>query len=94
MMYTPHPVDLTGIKLDITLQNDIEKIAKNIHETWAKQRQDQGWGYSETYDAVSKKHPCMVEYNDLPESERDIDRATVVQTIKMLLWMGYEIRKE
>ena len=30
---------------------------------------------------------------DLPETEKDLDRATVTQTIKMLLYLGYEIKK-
>lgn len=34
-----------------------------------------------------------MEYEDLPELENDMDRETVTQTIKMLLWMGYRIKK-
>lgn len=36
----------------------------------------------------------MKEYEDLPELEKDMDRQTVIQTIKMLLWMGYNIEKK
>lgn len=93
MGYTPNPVNLTKIELSQSLQKDIEKIARNIHETWGEQRKMQGWKYGEVYDAHQKTHPCMVEYDTLPEFEKDIDRATVVQTIKMLLFMGYTIKK-
>ena len=34
-----------------------------------------------------------MEYEDLSELENDVDRETVTQTIKMLLWMDYHIKK-
>lgn len=93
MEYDPHPIDLSNIIIEESLEKDLEKIAKNIHETWAMQRKLRGWGYGEVYDASERKHPCMKEYKDLPELEKDMDRETVTQTVKMLLWMGYNIEK-
>lgn len=93
MEYEPHPIDLSNIKIDESLEKDLEKIAKNIHETWAMQRKLREWEYGEVYDETGKKHPCMKEYEDLPELEKDMDRETVTQTVKMLLWMGYSIEK-
>lgn len=93
MEYNPHPIDLSNIVISEDIHNDMERIARNIHETWAQQRKNRGWGYGVSYDKTEKKHPCMVEYDDLPEIEKDMDRATVEQTIKMLLYMGYHIQK-
>lgn len=93
MDYQPHPIDLSHIELESGLKNDVETIAKNIHDTWAAQRSRDGWTYGGAHDYEMKKHPSMVEYEELPESEKDMDRATVLQTIKMLLWMGYHIEK-
>ncbi|MCH5251943.1 MAG: hypothetical protein J1F22_03115 [Lachnospiraceae bacterium] len=93
MEYIPHPIDLTEVEIDEALEKDLERVAQNIHETWAKQRQLQGWAYGSTYDEAGKKHPCMKEYDELPELEKDMDRATVTQTVKMLLFMGYSIEK-
>ena len=36
---------------------------------------------------------CLVEYDALPEVEKDMDRATVIRTIKLLLRLGYKIEK-
>lgn len=94
MKYQPHPIDLSGVKLDEKLQADIETISRNIHETWANQRMQAGWVYGDEVDLERKTHRCLVEYNELPESEKDVDRATVTQTIKMLLNLGYEIKKK
>ena len=93
MEYEPHPIDLSKIMIEDSLKKDLEKIAKNTHETWAMQRKLRGWEFGEDYDWNERKHPCMKEYEDLLESEKDIDRETVTQTVKMLLWMGYHIEK-
>lgn len=93
MDYTPNPIDLTKIELSQSIQNDIELISRYIHESWGHERNLQGWKYGEVYNAELKTHPCLIEYDKLPESEKDIDRATVSQTIKMLLYLGYTIEK-
>ena len=93
MNYKPNPIDTSNIKLSADLEKSTEIISKNIHDVWASNRMSEGWSYGAEHDAAKKLHPSMVEYEKLSESEKDIDRATVVQTIKMLLWMGYKIEK-
>lgn len=94
MEYKPNPIDLSKVKLSKSLEHDLEVIARSVHEVWAWQRQLKDWEYGKDYDEINRKHPCMVEYDQLSELERDMDRATVVQTIKMLLVLGYEIEKK
>ena len=94
MEYKPNPVDLSDIDLSEDIKNDVERISMNIHETWAQQRIERGWSYGSVYDSNTKKNPCLIEYDALPEKEKDMDRATVLQTIKMLLRLGYKIEKE
>ena len=93
MEYTPRPADLTGICLDRALEADLETVARDIHETWAAQRTAQGWRYGPAYDGAAKRHPCLIPYEDLPEAERDVDRATVSQTVRMLIALGYTIER-
>jgi len=93
MNYIPKPIDLSDITLSEELQADAELIAKNIHEVWAYNRMQQGWGYGDVLNETRKQHPCMVEYEALPEVEKDVDRATVTQTIKMLHHLGYRLVK-
>ena len=40
-----------------------------------------------------KENPCLVPYSQLPEREKDYDREMAVNTIKLLLKLGYEIKK-
>ena len=91
--YTPHPIDMSDVKLPADLEMRIEEIARNVHEVWAQSRLDQGWTLGDKrYDALNT-HPCLVPYEELPEQEKDYDRDTVMGTIKMLLKLGYNITK-
>ena len=92
-MYTPTPIDTTGISLPEELLSLREQIAKNVHEAWAKGRIDDGWSYGEKRDDANKKHPCLVPYDELPESEKDYDRRTAFETLKLVIALGYEIKK-
>ena len=92
--YQPQPLDVGGVALDPSLDALVEALAKNVHDTWAKGRMGQGWTWGPERDDVGKKHPCLVPYENLPESERDYDRNTAMATIKMILKSGYVIEKE
>lgn len=40
-----------------------------VHDVWADAYRDNGWTYGEEYDPDNKTHPCLVPFEDLPESE-------------------------
>jgi ryanodine receptor 2 len=91
--YTPHPVDTSDIQLPKDLAPLLEAMAKNVHETWAQERIRQGWSYGEQRDDVRKLHPCLVAYEELPEAEKDFDRNTSVETLKLILKLGFRVTK-
>ena len=91
--YKPYPADTQGVELPKELQPLIEEMAKNVHEVWAKNRISEGWTYGPVRDDVNKKHPCLVPYEELPESEKEYDRATSQETLKLILKLGFEISK-
>lgn len=92
--YRPEPVDTTGTELSEDLLRLTEKIAENVHDVWAKGRIAEGWTYGETRNDVLKKTPCLVPYADLPESEKEYDRNTALNTLKLVIALGYRIEKE
>lgn len=83
--YIPHPLDLSEVTLSESTQSKVEMIAKNVHEVWAAKRISEGWRYGLTRDDEHKFHPCLCRYEDLPEIEKEYDRATVETTLKALL---------
>ncbi|SDN96843.1 RyR domain-containing protein [Prevotella communis] len=89
--YTPHPIDTSDIQLPEELNPLLEAMAKNVHENWAQERIKQGWTYGEKRDDTLKHHPCLIAYEDLPEEEKDYDRNTSVETLKLILKLGYRI---
>ena len=91
--YTPQPMDTSDIQLPEELNPLLEAMAKNVHEIWAQERINQGWTYGEKRDDNKKLHPCLVPYEDLPEEEKVYDRNTSVETLKLILNLGFEISK-
>ena len=70
-----------------------EEIAANVHDVWAAGRIAEGWTYGEVKDADKKTTPLLIPYDELPESEKEYDRNTALETLKLILKMGYKIEK-
>lgn len=92
-MYTPAPLDTRDIELPKELDELIEEMARNVHDVWAQGRIAEGWTYGEQRDDKRKTHPCLVPYEELPDAEREYDRQTAVQTLKLILKLGFKIHK-
>ncbi len=92
-MYRPDPVDTGSIILSEELLSLTEKIAENVHDLWAVGRINEGWTYGKTRDDENKTTPCLVPYSDLPESEKQYDRNTALETLKLVVALGYRIEK-
>ncbi len=91
--YIPTPLDISDVELSEELLMLTERLAKNIHEVWAKSRMDQGWTYGSTRDDARKKHPCLIPYEELSEEEKDYDRNTALGTLKFVIKEGFEVKK-
>lgn len=72
----------------------IEDMARNVHEVWAQNRIDDGWTYGPVRDDAKKNHPCLIPYDELPESEKEYDRATSQETLKLILKLGFRISQK
>lgn len=91
--YKPQPMDTSDVVLGEELQGLVEEMAKNVHEVWAKTRLEQGWTYGEERNDALKHHPCLVAYEELPESEKEYDRNTALETLKLICKLGFKIKK-
>lgn len=43
------------------------------HESWLKQKTEEGWKYGEVKNAETKEHPCFRPYDELPAEQRSKD---------------------
>lgn len=91
--YIPNPIDTSNVQLPNELKGLVEKMAENVHEEWAKTRIEQGWTYGPQRDDANKKHPCLIPYDQLPDSEKEYDRNTAISTLKLIISMGFNINK-
>lgn len=91
--YKPKPIDTSIVNLPKELEPLVEQMAKNVHEVWAAGRITDGWTYGEKRDDAKKTHPCLVPYEDLPESEKVYDRNTAIDTLKFIVANGFTICK-
>ena len=93
MTYAPKPLDSSAIALPPDLLALTEYLAENTHEIWAAQRIAEGWTYGPSRDDVQKHHPCLAPYSELPDSEKQYDRNTAMETLKVILALGYRIER-
>ena len=91
--YEPHPIDVDKIPLDGDLEELQEAIAENAHDVWAEARMKEGWSYGKERDDVNLKHPDLIPYTALPDSEKEYDRIMAFNTIKLVKKLGYDIVK-
>lgn len=91
--YVPKPIDLSDVELTEDLNELREAIAENAHEVWAEGRQKEGWTYGPRRDDVLKQTPDMVAYSQLTDSEKQYDRNMAMNTLKLVIKLGYDLVK-
>ena len=91
--YTPHPHNLSGVKLEPELIELRDAIAENAHEVWAKTRKLEGWTYGPKRNDEKKIDPDMRPYQWLPESVKKDYRKMAISTIKLVKKLGWDLVK-
>jgi serine phosphatase RsbU (regulator of sigma subunit) len=68
---------------------EIETMARVEHIRWSWDKRLNGWTYGRKRDNVTKKHPGLIPYDYLKESEKEKDRELVKLIPSLLKDMGY-----
>lgn len=89
--YVPNPINTASVELSADLIDLTEKLAENAHDHWAKLRIEQGWTWGAERNDASRQHPDLIPYNELPDSEKEYDRRSAMETLKAILALGYRI---
>jgi hypothetical protein len=93
LAYTPEPLDTSKIALSNELNELIEFLARNTHENWSKERIHQGWRWGAERNDTKKEHPCLIPYEQLPESEKAHDRIAATELLRTIMLLGFSIKK-
>ena len=91
--YTPSPIDTSNIELNDDLKQLVEDLARNVHDIWAIGRINENRTWGPVRNDELKQHPCLIPYAELPENEKEYDRNTAMETLKMILKLGWKIEK-
>ena len=92
--YNPQPYSMfSGVELDSDQEELIEPIAEILHDIWGHGRIESGWTYGPERNDHEKKHPDLVAYSDLPESEKDYDRRSAEGILKLLKRLGFRMER-
>ena len=89
--YRPRPIETSGVDVPSDVADLTELLARNTHENWAQGRLSDGWRWGPVRDDERREHPCLVPYDELPETEREYDRMTAHETVRTLLALAYRI---
>ena len=93
MKYNPEPIDISKVELSKKILKLTETLARNTHDTWARKRMIEGWTYGPERNDKRRQHPCLVPYEELPDSEKEYDRRIAIQTLKVVIALGYRINE-
>jgi hypothetical protein len=101
-----HQADHIAVKLRATLceaapfgdprpvaiwsDDEVELLAKMEHRRWNANRWLEGWSVGPRDDA-NKRHPNLVEWQDLDDETRDYDRKAVRQIPELLELLGLKV---
>lgn len=61
---------VNGVKFHMANSN---ATPENSHESWLKQKADEGWKFGLIKNAELKEHPCFCPYSELPAEQRAKD---------------------
>lgn len=61
---------INGVKFHI---DNPEASPAASHESWYKQKEDEGWRYGKVKNPETKEHPCFVPYEQLPTEQKAKD---------------------
>jgi hypothetical protein len=72
-------------------KTEIEKMAGLEHDLWRQAKEADGWTFGRKRDEKSRTHPDLVPWDELPEGEREKNRAVVRQIPPLLARIGFQI---
>ena len=91
--WVPKPIDTSGVSLSHELIELTEMLAENAHDNWGVLRIAEGWTHGPKRNDAAMTHPLLVPYSELPDSEKDYDRGLAIETLKVIIKLGYRITR-
>ena len=82
------------LNLDGKAENDVVQILGPLsHMNWSDHKYSEGWSYGPLKDAEHKTHPCLVDYDKLPDLQKKKDEVVIRAYLAVRTAMGEFIPK-
>lgn len=81
----PADIEITG--------GQLEKLARAEHQRWMEERLSQGWTQAPVRDDTLRRHPLLVPWEQLGESEREKDRDAIRNLPQLVAEAQYRVRR-
>ena len=77
-------------------EEEVERLARDEHERWCRERASQGWTHGEPREYARKRHPNLVPWDDprLDEPTKDKDRNAVRRLPEILASADYRVVRD
>lgn len=92
--FIPHPVRTSQVRLTAEFFRLSQSIARNMHNVWAKNLSLQGWRYGRDKDVEERLHPHLLPFDSLSIEGAKYNMDMSVETLKVILSLGYELVRE
>jgi hypothetical protein len=73
--------------------DEVERLARMEHQRWVTERRLEGWRVGPRRDDAEKTSPYLVDWQDLPEDVREVDRSFIRSLPRALAEVGLRIRR-
>lgn len=94
MKYKPKPINTSKVVLPSVICELSEVLSKNVHEVWSTRKMQEGYTFGDTDNKAAKTHHNLVPYEQLSPEDQVYDRDTALETIKVLIMLGFTIEKK
>ena len=89
--FVPKPIDVSDIKLPKSYLHIMDHIAEYLHDVWAVNKIEYGWGYGTVRHDEKKLHPDLIPFSQMTEPQKKWDLELAEKTIKTLKALGYDL---
>ena len=80
---------MTELNLEGKAENTIVTVLSPLsHMNWCDHKIADGWSYGPIKDPEGKTHPCLVDYDQLPESQKKKDEVVIRTYLAVRTAMG------
>ncbi len=94
MGYAMVPADFEGEAVETFPSSIIEQYAILEHDDWANGKLRFNWKYAPVRNDAERLHDCLLPWAELPKHQKDKDRSSAGNVVKLARLAGMKVIKQ